>query len=89
MISRLLAVSACSLTLVCLYVAIPYLALFAVLLEVGSRGGVSPLLTAFALLFASSYLTQPEQYRLGLIMTLCSLGIFLLTGTPWILLATT
>lgn len=104
-------------TLVGLYVAIHYLfvsqsshvlALLGVFLEVGIRGGVSPPLMAFALLFASSYfsvitpqagsqnvifvasgyLTQPELYRLGLIMTLCFLGIFLLIGTPWILLVT-
>jgi hypothetical protein len=37
---------------------------------------------------ASGYLTQPELYRLGLMMTLCFLGIFLLIGTPWILLIT-
>lgn len=102
-------------TLVGLYVAIHYLfvsqsshvlALLGVFLEVGIRGGVSPPLMAFALLFASSYfsvitpqagsqnvifvasnyLTQPELYRLGLIMTLCFLGIFLLIGTPWIVL---
>jgi DASS family divalent anion:Na+ symporter len=105
------------LTLVGLYVAIHYLfvsqsahvlALLGVFLEVGIRGGVSPPLMAFALLFASSYfsvitpqagsqnvmfvasgyLTQPELYRLGLIMTLCFLGIFLLIGTPWILRVT-
>jgi DASS family divalent anion:Na+ symporter len=104
-------------TLVGLYVAIHYLfvsqsshvlALLGVFLEVGIRGGVSPPLMAFALLFASSYfsvitpqagsqnvifvasgyLTQPELYRLGLMMTLCFLGIFLLIGTPWILLIT-
>jgi DASS family divalent anion:Na+ symporter len=104
-------------TLVGLYVAIHYLfvsqsshvlALLGVFLEVGIRGGVSPPLMAFALLFASSYfsvitpqagsqnvifvasgyLTQPELYRLGLLMTLCFLGIFLLIGTPWILLIT-
>lgn len=104
-------------TLVGLYVAIHYLfvsqsshvlALLGVFLEVGIRGGVSPPLMAFALLFASSYfsvitpqagsqnvifvasgyLTQPELYRLGLMMTLCFLGIFLLIGTPWILLVT-
>jgi DASS family divalent anion:Na+ symporter len=102
-------------TLVGLYVAIHYLfvsqsshvlALLGVFLEVGIRGGVSPPLMAFALLFASSYfsvitpqagsqnvifvasnyLTQPELYRLGLIMTLCFLCTFLLIGTPWILL---
>ncbi|MFO1205041.1 MAG: DASS family sodium-coupled anion symporter [Burkholderiales bacterium] len=102
-------------TLVGLYVAIHYLfvsqsshvlALLGVFLEVGIRGGVSPPLMAFALLFASSYfsvitpqagsqniifvasnyLTQPELYRLGLIMTFCFLAIFLLIGTPWILL---
>jgi DASS family divalent anion:Na+ symporter len=104
-------------TLVGLYVAIHYLfvsqsshvlALLGVFLEVGIRGGVSPPLMAFALLFASSYfsvitpqagsqnvifvasgyLTQPELYRLGLMMTLCFLGIFLLIGTPWIVLVT-
>jgi DASS family divalent anion:Na+ symporter len=104
-------------TLIGLYVALHYLfvsqsshvlALLGVFLEVGIRGGVSPPLMAFALLFASSYfsvitpqagsqnvifvasnyLTQPELYRLGLIMTLCFMGVFLLIGTPWILLVT-
>lgn len=35
---------------------------------------------------ASDYLTQGELYRLGLITTLFCLLIFLLIGTPWILL---
>jgi DASS family divalent anion:Na+ symporter len=37
---------------------------------------------------ASGYLTQRELYRLGLLMTLVFLAIFLLIGTPWILLVT-
>jgi len=37
---------------------------------------------------ASNYLKQPELYRLGLIMTLCFLAVFLLIGSPWILLVT-
>ena len=36
----------------------------------------------------SGYLTQPELYRLGLLMTLFFLAVFLLIGTPWILLIT-
>ena len=35
---------------------------------------------------ASNYLTQAELYRLGLLTTLFCLGVFLLIGTPWILL---
>ena len=36
----------------------------------------------------SGYLTQPELYRLGLLMTLFFLAVFLVIGTPWILLIT-
>ncbi len=101
--------------LVLLYVFIHYmfvsqsaqvLALLAVFLEVGTRGGVPAPLMAFALLFASSYfsvitpqggtqnvifvgsgyLTQPELYRLGLLITLLFTAVFLTIGTGWILL---
>jgi len=34
----------------------------------------------------SNYLTQPELYRLGLLTTVFCLLVFLLTGTPWLLL---
>jgi DASS family divalent anion:Na+ symporter len=34
----------------------------------------------------SGYLTQPELYRLGLLITLCFLAVFLVVGTGWILL---
>jgi DASS family divalent anion:Na+ symporter len=37
---------------------------------------------------SSGYLTQAELYRLGLLVTLCFLAVFLLIGTPWILLVT-
>ena len=37
---------------------------------------------------SSNYLTQPELYRLGLLVTLFFLAVFLLIGTPWILLVT-
>jgi len=37
---------------------------------------------------SSGYLTQPELYRLGLLMTLFFLAVFLIIGTPWILLVT-
>lgn len=103
--------------LVVLYVAIHYmfvsqsaqvLALLAVFLEVGVRGGVPVPLMAFSLLFASSYfsvitpqggsqnvifvasgyLTQSELYRLGLLVTLLFLAVFMVIGTPWILLVT-
>jgi divalent anion:Na+ symporter, DASS family len=102
-------------TLILLYVAIHYmfvsqtsqvLALLAVFLDVGIRGGVPAPLMTFALLFASSYfsvitpqggsqnvifvgsnyLTQPELYRLGLLVTLFFLAVFLVVGTAWILL---
>ena len=35
---------------------------------------------------ASNYLTQPELYRLGLISTVFCLIVFLVIGTPWLLL---
>jgi divalent anion:Na+ symporter, DASS family len=34
----------------------------------------------------SNYLTQPELYRLGLLATVFCLLVFLVTGTPWLLL---
>ncbi len=34
----------------------------------------------------SNYLTQPELYRLGLLTTVFCLLVFLVTGTPWLLL---
>jgi DASS family divalent anion:Na+ symporter len=100
--------------LVILYVAIHYffvsqssqvMALLAVFLDVGIRGGVPAPLMAFALLFASSYfsvitpqggsqnvifvgagyLEQGELYRLGLLVTLFFLAVFLVIGTAWIL----
>jgi DASS family divalent anion:Na+ symporter len=37
---------------------------------------------------SSGYLTQPEFYRLGLLVTLFFLAVFLIIGTPWILLVT-
>ncbi len=37
---------------------------------------------------ASGYLTQRELYRLGLLTTLAFLAVFLLIGTPWVLLVT-
>ncbi len=37
---------------------------------------------------SSGYLTQPELYRLGLLVTLSFLAVFLIIGTPWILLVT-
>lgn len=37
----------------------------------------------------SNYLTQPELYRLGLISTAFCLIVFLLIGTPWLLLVAT
>jgi DASS family divalent anion:Na+ symporter len=37
---------------------------------------------------SSGYLTQPELYRLGLLVTAFFLAVFLLIGTPWILLVT-
>jgi DASS family divalent anion:Na+ symporter len=104
-------------SLVLLYVAIHYffvsqssqvMALLAVFLDVGIRGGVPAPLMAFALLFASSYfsvitpqggsqnvifvgagyLTQGELYRLGLMVTLFFMAVFLVIGTAWILAVT-
>jgi DASS family divalent anion:Na+ symporter len=101
------------LTLIALYVGLHYffvsqtsqmLALFAVFLDVGIRGGVPAPLIAPGLLFASSYfsvitpqggsqniifaasgyLTQRELYKLGLIITLAFLAIYLLIGSPWV-----
>jgi len=37
---------------------------------------------------ASGYLTQGELYRLGLIITLAFLAVFLLVGSPWVLFVT-
>ena len=37
---------------------------------------------------ASGYLKQNELYRLGLVVTLAFLVIFLVIGTPWVLLVT-
>jgi len=37
---------------------------------------------------ASGYLTQRELYRLGLLVTLFFLAVFMVIGTPWILLVT-
>jgi len=37
---------------------------------------------------ASGYLTQGELYKLGLIITLAFLAVFLLVGTPWVLFVT-
>jgi len=37
---------------------------------------------------ASGYLTQGELYRLGFMVTLAFLAVFLLVGTPWILFVT-
>lgn len=34
----------------------------------------------------SAYLTQRELYRLGLLTTLFFVAVFLVIGTPWILL---
>jgi DASS family divalent anion:Na+ symporter len=36
----------------------------------------------------SGYLTQPELYRLGLLVTLCFMAIYLTVGTAWILVIT-
>lgn len=37
---------------------------------------------------SSGYLTQPELYRSGLLVTLFFLAVFLIIGTPWMLLVT-
>ena len=37
---------------------------------------------------ASGYLTQGELYRMGLIITLAFMAVFLLVGTPWVLFVT-
>jgi len=37
---------------------------------------------------ASGYLTQGELYRLGLIVTLAFMAVFLVVGTPWVLFVT-
>jgi len=102
-------------TLVALYVGLHYffvsqtsqvLALFAVFLDVGIRGGVPPALMTTGLLFASSYfsaitpqggsqniifvasgyLKQGELYKLGLLITLAFMAIYLVVGTPWVYL---
>ena len=102
-------------TLIALYVGLHYffvsqtsqmLALLAVFLDVGIRGGVPPALMAPGLLFASSYfsvitpqggsqniifvasgyLKQGELYKLGLFTTVAFMAMYLLIGTPWLLL---
>lgn len=102
-------------SLIGLYVALHYffvsqtsqvLALLAVFIDVGVRGGVPPALLVPGLLFASSYfsvitpqggsqniifvasgyLKQGELYRLGLLITLAFMTVYLLVGTPWLLL---
>lgn len=101
-------------TLIALYVGLHYffvsqtsqmLALLAVFLDVGIRGGVPAPLLAPGLLFASSYfsvitpqggsqniifvasgyLKQGELYRLGLLVTIAFMAVYLLIGTPWIM----
>jgi len=101
-------------TLIALYVGLHYffvsqtsqmLALLAVFLDVGIRGGVPAALMAPGLLFASSYfsvitpqggsqniifvasgyLRQGELYKLGLIVTIAFMAVYLVIGTPWIL----
>lgn len=101
-------------TLIALYVSLHYffvsqtsqmLALLAVFLDVGIRGGVPAALMAPGLLFASSYfsvitpqggsqnvifvasgyLKQGELYKLGLLVTLAFMTIYLVIGTPWIM----
>ena len=37
---------------------------------------------------ASGYLTQRELYKLGLLVTLAFMAVFLLVGTPWVLFVT-
>ncbi len=103
-----------SITLVALYVGLHYfflsqtsqvLALLAVFLDVGIRGGVPAPLMAPGLLFASSYfsvitpqggsqniifvasgyLKQRELYKLGFLVTLALMAVYLLIGTPWLL----
>ncbi len=102
-------------TLVALYVGLHYffvsqtsqvLALLAVFMDVGVRGGVPASLIVPGLLFASSYfsvitpqggsqnvifvasgyLRQRELYKLGLLVTLAFMAVYLVIGTPWLLL---
>ena len=37
---------------------------------------------------ASGYLTQGELYKMGLLITLAFMAVFLLVGTPWVLFVT-
>jgi len=103
--------------LLVVYVALHYLfvsqtahllALFGVFLGVGAQLGVTPVLLAFQLLFAtnyfavitpqgasanllfvaSGYLSQGELYKWGAIHTGLCLLIYLVIGTPWLLLVT-
>ena len=41
-----------------------------------------------ALFVGSGYLPQPELYRLGALITVCSFIVFHYVGTPWLLLVT-
>jgi DASS family divalent anion:Na+ symporter len=69
-------------------VAAPLMA-FALMFATGYFSVITPQGGSQNIIFAASgYLTQRELYRLGLLTTLMFLGVFLLVGTPWLMLVT-
>ena len=40
----------------------------------------------FELFAGSGFLTQRDMYRIGGLMTACQMGLYLLVGTPWLML---
>jgi divalent anion:Na+ symporter, DASS family len=68
----------------------PGLMAFALLIASGYYSSLTPQGGSQNVIFVgSNYLTQPELYRLGLIATLFCMVVFLVIGTPWVLLVAT
>jgi DASS family divalent anion:Na+ symporter len=60
---------------------------FQLLLATNYFSMLAPQASSANLLFAGSgYLSQGELYRLGAIATAFNLGLYLLVGTPWLML---
>ncbi len=68
----------------------PYLMAFALLFASSYYSSITPQGGSQNVIFVgSNYLTQPELYRLGLIATVFCMIVFLVIGTPWLLLVAT
>jgi DASS family divalent anion:Na+ symporter len=68
----------------------PTLIAFALLFASSYFSSITPQGGSQNVVFVSSnYLTQPELYRLGLIATVFCMIVFLVIGTPWLLLVAT